>query len=140
MRQGGSQFLPGRRGGRRHIRDPATSVGEIADRTGLRQSYVSESIAQLRRQGGELLMLFMFLLNRLGGKSMLGGVLLTACGIALVAIWALAGVGHGTALLARFGILCTLSGAFLVVRTAYRGRHEPQATSPDDQKANANRR
>lgn len=30
---------------------PATSVGEIADRTGLRQSYVSESIARLRRQG-----------------------------------------------------------------------------------------
>lgn len=30
---------------------PATSVGEIADRTGLRQSYVSESIARLREQG-----------------------------------------------------------------------------------------
>jgi DNA-binding MarR family transcriptional regulator len=30
---------------------PATSVGEIADRTGLRQSYVSESVARLRRQG-----------------------------------------------------------------------------------------
>ena len=30
---------------------PATSVGEIADRTGLRQSYVSESIARLRDQG-----------------------------------------------------------------------------------------
>lgn len=29
---------------------PATSVGEIADRTGLRQSYVSESIARLREQ------------------------------------------------------------------------------------------
>src|SRR5260221_3640089 len=29
---------------------PATSVGEIADRTGLRQSYVSESVARLRRQ------------------------------------------------------------------------------------------
>ena len=30
---------------------PATSVGEIADRTGLRQSYVSESIARLRERG-----------------------------------------------------------------------------------------
>jgi DNA-binding MarR family transcriptional regulator len=30
---------------------PATSVGEIADRTGLRQSYVSESVARLREQG-----------------------------------------------------------------------------------------
>jgi DNA-binding MarR family transcriptional regulator len=30
---------------------PATSIGEIADRTGLRQSYVSESVARLRRQG-----------------------------------------------------------------------------------------
>jgi DNA-binding MarR family transcriptional regulator len=29
---------------------PATSVGEIADRTGLRQSYVSESVARLRRK------------------------------------------------------------------------------------------
>jgi DNA-binding MarR family transcriptional regulator len=30
---------------------PATSVGEIAGRTGLRQGHVSESIARLRRQG-----------------------------------------------------------------------------------------
>jgi DNA-binding transcriptional ArsR family regulator len=30
---------------------PATPVGEIADRTGLRQSYVSESIARLRDEG-----------------------------------------------------------------------------------------
>jgi DNA-binding MarR family transcriptional regulator len=30
---------------------PATSVGEIADRTGLRQSYVSETVARLRDQG-----------------------------------------------------------------------------------------
>ncbi len=30
---------------------PATSIGEIADRTGLRQSYVSESVARLRGQG-----------------------------------------------------------------------------------------
>jgi DNA-binding MarR family transcriptional regulator len=30
---------------------PATSVGEIADRTGLRQGYVSESVARLREQG-----------------------------------------------------------------------------------------
>lgn len=30
---------------------PTTSVGEIAGRTGLRQSYVSETIARLREQG-----------------------------------------------------------------------------------------
>jgi DNA-binding MarR family transcriptional regulator len=30
---------------------PATSISEIADRTGLRQSYVSESVARLRDQG-----------------------------------------------------------------------------------------
>jgi DNA-binding MarR family transcriptional regulator len=29
----------------------ANSVGEIADRTGLRQSYVPESVARLRHQG-----------------------------------------------------------------------------------------
>lgn len=30
---------------------PATSISEIADRTGLRQSYVSESVARLRDRG-----------------------------------------------------------------------------------------
>ena len=30
---------------------PATSVGEIADRTGLRQGYVSETVARLRERG-----------------------------------------------------------------------------------------
>ena len=30
---------------------PATSISEIADRTGLRQSYVSESVAKLRDRG-----------------------------------------------------------------------------------------
>ena len=30
---------------------PATSVGEIADRTGLRQGYVSETVARLRGRG-----------------------------------------------------------------------------------------
>jgi DNA-binding MarR family transcriptional regulator len=30
---------------------PATSISDIADRTGLRQSYVSESVARLRDQG-----------------------------------------------------------------------------------------
>ncbi len=30
---------------------PATSISEIADRTGLRQSYVSESVSRLRDQG-----------------------------------------------------------------------------------------
>jgi DNA-binding MarR family transcriptional regulator len=30
---------------------PATSVGEIADRTGLRQGYVSETVARLRARG-----------------------------------------------------------------------------------------
>ena len=83
-------------------------------------------------------MMFLSLLFRPGGRPMLTGALLTACGIALVAIWALTGAGRGGALLVRFRILGTL-GAALMTRTAHRRRHEPPATPPGDQKANAPR-
>jgi hypothetical protein len=83
-------------------------------------------------------MMFLSLLFR-SGRPMLTGALLTACGIALVAVWALTGAGHGAALLARFGILGTLAGAALMTRTAYRRRHEPPAAPPADQKADASR-
>jgi len=75
-------------------------------------------------------MMFLSLLFR-SGRPMLTGALLTACGIALVAVWALTGGGHGAALLARFGTLGTLAGAALMTRTAYRRRHEPQPPRPE---------
>jgi hypothetical protein len=84
-------------------------------------------------------MMFLSLLFRSGARPMLTGAVLTVCGIGLVAIWALTGAGHGAALLVRFGILGTLAGAALMTRTAYRRRHEPQATPPGDQKTDANR-
>lgn len=84
-------------------------------------------------------MMFLSLLFR-SGRPMLTGALLTACGIALVAVWALTGGGHGAVLLARFGILGTLAGAALMTRTAYRRRHEPPAAPSADQKADASRR
>ncbi|HEY6315132.1 MAG TPA: hypothetical protein VIY52_30615 [Streptosporangiaceae bacterium] len=84
-------------------------------------------------------MMFLSLLFRSGGRPMLTGAVLTAFGIALVAVWALTGAGHGAALLVRFGILGTLAGAALITRTAYRRRREPQATPPADQKADASR-
>jgi hypothetical protein len=84
-------------------------------------------------------MMFLSLLFRSGGRPVLTGALLTACGIALVAVWALTGAGHGAALLARFGILGTLAGAALMTRTAYRRRHEPPATPPSDQEPDASR-
>ena len=40
-------------------------------------------------------MMLLSLLFRSGGRPMLTGALLTACGIALVAVWALPGAGHG---------------------------------------------
>lgn len=83
-------------------------------------------------------MMFLTLLFRTG-RPMLTGALLTACGIALVAIWALTGAGRGAALLVRFGILGTLAGAALMTRAAYRRRHEPPATPPRDQRADADR-
>ena len=83
-------------------------------------------------------MMFLSLLFR-SGRPLLTGALLTACGIALVAAWALTGAGHGTALLARFGILAVIAGAALMTRTAYRRRHEPPATPPSDQQADASR-
>jgi hypothetical protein len=84
-------------------------------------------------------MMFLSLLFR-SSRPMLTGALVTGCGIALVAIWALTGAGHGAVLLARFGILGTLAGAALMTLTAYRGRHEPPATPSEDQKADAGRR
>jgi nitrate/nitrite transporter NarK len=77
-------------------------------------------------------MLFLFLLRRFGGRPMLSGLLLMVCGIALVAIWALSGGGRGAVQLVRYGILCALAGAVLVVRTAYRGRRKPRAAPPGD--------
>lgn len=56
------------------------------------------------------------------GRPMLTGALLTACGIALVVIWAATGAGRGGVLLVRFGILATLGGAALMTVTAYRRR------------------
>lgn len=84
-------------------------------------------------------MLFLFLLHRFGGRPMLSGLLLVACGIALVATWALTGADRGAVLLVRFGILGTLVGAALMTRTVYRSRREPQATPPGDQEENAGR-
>lgn len=80
-------------------------------------------------------MLSLSVLFRSGGRPMLTGAALTACGIALVAVWALTGTGRGTILLVRFGILGTLAGAALMTRTAYRRRHQRPATPPGDQKA-----
>jgi DNA-binding MarR family transcriptional regulator len=53
MRGGGQAAVPAGQGmvAADVFAHPATSVGEIADRTGLRQSYVSESVARLRGQG-----------------------------------------------------------------------------------------
>jgi hypothetical protein len=84
-------------------------------------------------------MMFLSLLFRSSGRPMLAGALLTLCGIGLVAIWALTGAGHGTALLVRFGILGTLAGAALMATTAYRRRHQPPAPPPADQKTDAGR-
>jgi Flp pilus assembly protein TadB len=84
-------------------------------------------------------MLFLFLLPCFGGRPMLSGLLLMACGIALVATWALIGAGPGAALFARFGILGALAGAALVARTSYRRRREPQAAPADDREADAGR-
>lgn len=83
-------------------------------------------------------MMFLSLLFR-SGRPILTGALLTACGIALVAAWALAGAGHGAALLARLGILATLAGAALMTSTAYRRRHQPPASPPDGQHPDAGR-
>jgi hypothetical protein len=80
-------------------------------------------------------MMFLSLLFR-SGRPMLTGAVLTACGIALVATWALTGAGHGATLLVRFGILATLAGAALMTRTAYRRRNQPP---PGSQKPDANR-
>ena len=80
-------------------------------------------------------MMFLSLLFR-SGRPMLTGAVLTACGIALVAIWALTGAGHGAAVLVRFGILATLAGAALMTRTAYRRRNQP---SPGSQEPDASR-
>lgn len=76
-------------------------------------------------------MMFLSLLFR-AGRPMLTGAVLTGCGIALVAIWALTGADHGAALLVRSGILATLAGATLITCTAYRRRHEPPATPPGE--------
>ena len=83
-------------------------------------------------------MMFLSLLFR-SGRPMLTGAVLTASGIALDAVWALTGGGHGAALFVRFGILATLAGAALLTRTAYRRRHEPPAAPPGDQEADASR-
>jgi hypothetical protein len=83
-------------------------------------------------------MMLLSLLFR-SSRPMLTGTLVTACGITLVAIWAITGAGHGAALLARVGILGTLAGAAVMTLTAYRRRHEPPATPPEDQKADASR-
>jgi hypothetical protein len=86
-------------------------------------------------------MMFLSLLLR-SSRPMLTGALLTICGIALVAIWALTGASHGAAILVRFAILGTIAGAALMTGTVYRRRHEPhepQATSPGDQEADASR-
>lgn len=83
-------------------------------------------------------MLFLFLLRRTGGRPMMSGLLLTACGIALVAIWALTGAGRGGAVLVRYGILGTLAGVALMTLTAFRRRREPRATPPADQQQGAN--
>jgi hypothetical protein len=84
-------------------------------------------------------MMFLFMLFRSGRRPMLTGVLLTAAGIALVAVWALTGASHGTALLVRFGILGTLAGAALMTRTAYLRRREPEASPPREEEADASR-
>ena len=77
-------------------------------------------------------MVFLSLMFR-SGRPMLTGAVLTACGIALVATWALTGADHGAALLVRFGILATLAGAALMTRTAYRRRNQlpPGSQKPD---------
>lgn len=83
-------------------------------------------------------MMFLSLLFR-SGRPMLTGAVLTACGIALVAVWALTGGGHGAALFVRFGILATLAGAALMTRTAYRRRHQPPPAPPGGQKPDTSR-
>lgn len=78
-------------------------------------------------------MLFMFLLRRFGGRPMLVGTLFFGCGIALVVVWALTGARlGGGAVLVRYAILCTLIGAGLIARAAYRSRRPPPATPAGD--------
>jgi hypothetical protein len=81
-------------------------------------------------------MMYLSLLFR-SGRPMLTGALLTACGIVLVAIWALTGAGRGAALLVRFGILATLAGAALMTSTAYRSRNQPPPAPPGSQNPDA---
>lgn len=73
------------------------------------------------------------------GRPMLTGAVLTACGFALVATWALTGAGRGAAILVRFGILATLAGAALMTRTAYRRRHQPPLAPPSGHEPDATR-
>ncbi|MDR0342436.1 MAG: hypothetical protein LBI49_04840 [Nocardiopsaceae bacterium] len=84
-------------------------------------------------------MMFLSLLFR-SGRPMLTGAVLTGCGIALVAIWALTRAGHDGAILVRYAILATLAGATLMTRAAYRKRRQPSAAPPGDQKPDASRR
>lgn len=79
-------------------------------------------------------MMFLSLLFRTG-RPMLTGAVLAACGIALVAAWALTGADRAAALLVRLGILAALGGTALMARTAYRRRHQP--SPPSDQKRDA---
>jgi drug/metabolite transporter (DMT)-like permease len=83
-------------------------------------------------------MMFLSLLFRTG-RPMLTGAVLAACGIALVAAWALTGADRAAALLVRLGILAALGGAALMARTAYRRRHQPPPSPPppSDQKRDA---
>lgn len=81
-------------------------------------------------------MMFLSLLFRTG-RPMLTGAVLAACGIALVAAWALTGADRAAALLVRLGILATLGGAALMARTAYHRRQHPPLAPPSDQKPDA---
>jgi hypothetical protein len=83
-------------------------------------------------------MMFLSLLFR-SGRPMLTGAVLTACGIALAAAWALTGAGHSAAVLVRFGILAALAGTALMTSTAYRRWHQLPPAPPAGQKPDTSR-
>jgi hypothetical protein len=86
------------------------------------------------------MLIWLFLQLRLAGRPVLTGVLLMGGGLALVIAWTVTGAGLGGAILARVGILLTLSGAVVTVRAVSRGRRQHTTRPPGGQDADPDRR
>ncbi len=76
------------------------------------------------------MLIWIFLQRRLGGRPVLTGVLLMGAGLALVIAWTVTGAGLDGVILARFGILLTLSGVVVTVRAVSRGRRQHTTRPP----------